>query len=50
MDTETLRDKLLLEVQAGAYSGLGAMLLDEDRIRTADEEELQTIAGQYGLK
>lgn len=48
MDEEELRQQLLTEVCAGACSGLGAMILDEDRIRKADEEELKEIARQYG--
>ena len=50
MDPEELREKLLTDVYAGACSGLGAMLLDEDRIRSADDEELQEIADQYGIR
>lgn len=50
MDSEELREKLLSDVYAGACSGLGAMLLDEDRIRSADDEELQEIAEQYGIR
>lgn len=50
MDSEELREKLLTDVYAGACSGLGAMLLDEDRIRSADDEELQEIADQYGIR
>ena len=49
-DTEDLREKLLSDVYGGAISGLGAMLLDEDRIRNADEEELEEIASQDGYK
>lgn len=48
--TERLREDLLQEIYAGAASGLGAMLLDEDRIRHADEEELEEIAKEYGKK
>ncbi len=48
--TERLREALLQEIYAGAASGLGAMLLDEDRIRHADKEELEEIAKQYGKK
>ncbi len=50
MDSEELREKLLTDVYAGACSDLGAMLLDEDRIRSADDEELQEIAEQYGIR
>ena len=50
MDSEELRENLLTDVYAGACSGLGAMLLDEDRIRSADEDELQEIAEQYGIR
>lgn len=49
-ETEELRQKLLSDVYAGACSGLGAMLLDEDRIRQADSEELKEIARQYGYR
>ena len=48
--TERLREALLQEIYAGAASGLGAMLLDEDRIRHADKEELEEIAKHYGKK
>ncbi len=47
-DTEELRKKLLADVYAGAVSGLGAMLLDEGRIKNADEEELKKIAKEHG--
>lgn len=50
MDTEELREQLLTEACAGAFSGLGAMILDEERIRKADDEELQEIAAQYGIR
>lgn len=48
-DTETLRKRLLDEVYAGAFSGLGAMILDADEIRNADADELEEIARRYGL-
>ena len=36
---------------AGAFSGgTPAMLLEEDEIRTADDEELEKISGRHGLK
>lgn len=47
-ETEALRQKLLNEVWAGTAAGLPAMLLDEDVIRRADTDELETIARQYG--
>lgn len=47
-ETEALRQKLLNEVWAGAAAGLPAMLLDEDAIRCADADELETIARRYG--
>ncbi len=47
-DTEELRKKLLADVYAGAATGLGAMLLDESRIKNADKEELKQIAKEYG--
>lgn len=47
-DTESLRKQLLDEAYAGAFSGLGAMLLDEEEIRNADPEELEEIARRYG--
>lgn len=34
-NTEELRQSLLEEIYAGAASGLGAMLLDEEKIRQA---------------
>lgn len=51
MDTEELREKLLTDIYAGTFAGgMGAMLLDEDRIRAADDEKLRKIAAQRGLK
>ena len=47
-DTESLRKQLLDEACAGAFSGLGAMILDEEEIRNADPEELEEIARRYG--
>ena len=35
-ETEALRRELLDEVYAGAFSGLGAMILDAEEIRRAD--------------
>ena len=50
MNTEKLRRKLLEEIYAGAFAGMPAMLLDEDEIRDADEEELIEIAKRYGMR
>lgn len=47
-DVEALRQEQLGETCAGAFSGLGAMILDADEIRNADAEELEKIARQYG--
>lgn len=47
-DTEDLRRELLEEAYAGAFSGLGAMILDADEIQNADREELEEIARRYG--
>lgn len=47
-DTEDLRRELLEEAYAGAFSGLGAMILDADKIRRADRDELEEIARRYG--
>ena len=49
-DTEELLRRLLEEVYAGAAAGMGAMILDEGRIRRADEKELREIAAQYGIR
>ena len=49
-NVELLRQELLNEVYAGSFSGLGAMLLDEDKIRQASPDELLQIARQYGIK
>lgn len=46
--TEALRQELLDEAYAGAFSGLEAMLLDADEILNADAEELKEIAQRYG--
>ena len=47
-ETENLRKELLEEAYAGAFSGLGAMILDADEIRRADGDELEEIARRYG--
>ena len=50
-DAEALRQALLDELYAGAFSGgLGAMLLDEEEVRQAGPEELEELARRYGLK
>lgn len=49
-ELEDLRQELLDEMYAGAFAGFGAMLLDEDEIRNADEEELNGLADRYGIK
>ena len=49
-NTEDLRRRLLNDVYAGAFSGIPAMILDEKRIRDADEEELKEIVRQYGMR
>lgn len=48
MDIEEFRQKMLDEIYAGAFvGGLPAMLLDEDKIRNANDGELLELAGQY---
>ena len=47
-DEERLRQDLLNEIYAGAFSGMPAMLLDEDDIRNADGGELRRAAERYG--
>lgn len=50
-EKEDLRKKLLDDVYVGAFSGgMPAMLLEEDEIRKADDEELEEIAKRHGLK
>ena len=49
-DMEELRRELLDEVWAGAFSGLGAMCLDEEEIWQAGPEKLEQIALQYGKR
>lgn len=48
--TEELRQKLLAELYAGAGAGMGAMLLDEQRVRRGGQEELDRIARQHGIE
>lgn len=49
-ETEILRQKLLDEVYAGAFSNrLSAILLYEETIRKAGAEELQALARQCEL-
>ena len=50
MDIEQLRKELLDEIYAGSFAGgLPAMLLDEDRIRNADEAELIELPVNTGF-
>ncbi len=49
-DTEALRQALLDELYACAFSGLPAALSDEDEIKNATAEELERIAWRYGLR
>lgn len=50
MGTEELRQKMLDEIYAGSFAGgFPAMLLDEDKIQNANDEELLELAEQYGL-
>ena len=49
--SEDLRQLLLDDVYAGAFAGgMPAMLLEEDDIRKADDEELEELARRHGLK
>lgn len=48
--TQALRQRLLDQGYAGACSGLGAMLLDEEEIRQAGPEELEALARRYGFR
>ena len=41
---------VLDELYAGAFTGLGAMLLDEKTVLEADPEELEELARRYGLR
>lgn len=49
-DREALRKELLDEACAGAFAGLGAMILEEDEIRRAGGKELEEIAQRHGKK
>lgn len=50
MTTKPCAGSFCDEVYAGAFSGLGSMLLDAEEIRNADAEELEEIARRYGLR
>ena len=47
--TEDLRSQLLDDVYAGAAAGMPELLLDEDRIRSGNREELQRLAREHGM-
>ena len=50
-DSEDLRRALLDDVYAGAFAGgTPAMLQEEDQIRKADDQDLEKLAQQHGLK
>ena len=51
VNDDDLKQRLLDEVYAGAFCGkMPAMWMDEDRIRKADEKELEKIAKEYGIR
>ena len=50
METEELRRELLEDSCAGAFSGMPAMILDEDLIRKGDRAGLKKIAEEHGRK
>jgi hypothetical protein len=50
MDIEELRRKLLAEVYAISLTGMPAVILDEDRIKRADADELLEIAKRFGFE
>lgn len=49
MDLEELRKALLSDSCAGAFSGMPAMIMDVERIRNADAEELLKLAKEHGI-
>ena len=49
VDTEQLRQALLNEIYAGAFTGMPAMLALEDEIRTAELVKLIEIADHLGM-
>ena len=49
-ETEALRQQLLDELYAAAFSGIPAVLSDEDEIKNATPEELERIAWRYDLR
>lgn len=49
--TKNLRKELLDDVYAGAFAGgMPAMLLEEEEIQKADDDELEEIAKRHGLE
>lgn len=50
MDKERLRKRLLNDTYVSAAAGFGLTILDESRIRNADEEELKQIAKEHGFR
>lgn len=49
MDIETTRQALLDEIYAGAFAGMPTMLTLEEEVKTADTEQLMTLAEQLGI-
>ena len=49
LKAEELRDKLLHDTYAGAFSGNPSMILDENRIKNASYEELLKIEKEHGF-
>lgn len=50
IDIEKMRSSILSDIHAGFAAGIGPLILDERRVRTADAEELLSIAKEYGYK
>lgn len=48
MTTEELRAALLDDLYAAAFSGMPAVLSEEEEIRSADDAKLRRMASYYG--
>ena len=46
-ETEELREKILSDIYASAFSGTPATILDENKVKNASKEELEEIAKKY---
>lgn len=49
-ETEALRRRLINQLEAAYFSGIGAAIIEITDVEQADKEELLRLARQWGVK